>query len=146
MSPILGGWPTHGRLPGFLEDKASHVPFLSHEWMIVEKFKRRGFPFPPLWLFGHHPAWVNTLHKYSIHTGWQVHCNIFMVVTSCLSPEGNIQLVMDGERPHHLAIRIGTKILVVLVHCNVLSAGKADPPRISILTSGWDSVAKIWAL
>ena len=64
------------------------------EWL-WEKFKRRGFPVPRLWLFGYHPAWVNTL-QYSIHKGWQVHCNIFMVDTSCLSPEGNIQLVMDG--------------------------------------------------
>ena len=31
MFPLFGGWPTHGRLPGFLEDKAFHVPFLSHE-------------------------------------------------------------------------------------------------------------------
>ena len=47
MSPILWGWPTHGRLPEFLEYKASHVPFLSHERMNVGKIQEEGFPSHP---------------------------------------------------------------------------------------------------
>ena len=45
MSPILGGWPTHGRLPGFLEDKASHVPFLSHESPVAPALSPPGLEF-----------------------------------------------------------------------------------------------------